>query len=195
MVKTPLIVPFNVVRHEIERVAHGQGRQIDFPSMSTALRLWVYSGQYIDGPFTQQWQKHRKQLLKLEKERGFQSSVGRYRKGSGMCDIFTKKMLLGLQEVLIPMMGTEPVRHPGLKKEFGLTNGLGDFAGAAFDLRFTIPAGVDVNGVTDGGHSAALIAKTYSGRIELAVFEPQNERQTPFSEISRDGCVAYDAID
>jgi len=193
--KNALIINAAQVQHDLRTLCYGQGREINFPSMISSNRFWVFSRDYILGKFTDDWRKYKAHVNKVAEELGYEVGTGKYIPNSGMCERFTAKGVDGLNTVLYPIIGSGVVHNKKYQKEFGIIERLGDLSAGAWDLRFTVPAGENVNGITDAGHSALNVATTDDGRnVIYEIFEMQNEQSTPLHVARKRDIVVFDNI-
>lgn len=193
--KNVLIITGSQIQYDIRTLCYGQGREVNFPAMITSNRFWVFDRDYIRGKFSKQLKEFKSTVRAETKELGYQKATADYIPGSGMCDRFTAMGVDGLNRALYPIMGNGKITHEGYKQQFGIENRLGDLVAGAGDIRFTIPAGENVNGVTDAGHSAMWVATTEDGRnVYYEIFEMQNEQSTPLHVARRSNAVVFDFI-
>jgi hypothetical protein len=162
---------------------------LPFPHMRSSNSVLVFSEGYLVA-VSQWWDAYLKAT-------GF-----KYVPGSGMCEGGTKAFIGHVNEEAVnPFRGFGPVDPAVVEaaKEQGRecpTERLGDFAAGVYEIRCTIPGGVNLNGVTDGGHSTPVIlVHDSNGEIVAFFYEWQNSQWEPLDEAVKRGVKILDVID
>lgn len=162
---------------------------LPFPNMRASSQVLVFSEGYLVA-VSQWWESYRKAT-------GFT-----YKPGSNMCEGGTKVFIGHVNEEAVdPFRGSGPV-DPAIIEEARRqgrdcpTVRLGDFTAGVYEIRCVIPSGVNINGVTDGGHSTPAIIVHYAdGEIVIFFWEWQNARWERLDRAVKRGVRILDAID
>ncbi len=157
------LVPLFCVEAEITSalVESGQRTNDDamdvFPNMRRSGNVLVFSRSYFYDQFTPFFGKWLEANVERQPDGSF------YIPSSGMCEVGTGMAVDQLQQSVMHYLGTGPVRQEILDEAKRLGYGdrvpkqrLGDFTPAAFPTNIVVPRGVNLNGVTDGGHSTTM---------------------------------------
>jgi len=162
---------------------------LPFPHMRSSNSVLVFSEGYLVA-VSQWWDAYLKAT-------GF-----KYAPGSGMCEGGTKAFIGHVNEEAVnPFRGFGPVDQAivDAAREQGRecpTERLGDFSPAVYEVRCTIPSGVNLNGVTDGGHSTPVIlVHDASGEVLAYFWEWQSSKWEPLDKAVKRGVKILDVID
>ncbi len=160
-----------------------------FPKMRASASVLVFSEGYLVA-VSQWWESYLKAT-------GF-----KYAPGSGMCEGGTKAFIGHVNEEAVnPFRGVgsvdpavvEAARAQGRDCP---TERLGDFCPGVYEVRCTIPGGVNLNGVTDGGHSTPVIlVHSPEGEVLPCFWEWQNSKWEHFDKAVKKGVKILDVID
>lgn len=159
-----------------------------FPNMRASGSVMVFSEGFVDA-MTEWWKK-------WQEATGFD-----YKAGSAMCESGVKVLVGKIHQAVLPWRGTGQVAQEVIDRarEEGHevpTEKFGDFNPGVYDLRCLIKRGVSLNGVTDGGHSTAIIyVHNAAGECYVLVWEWQNGRWVRFALAVKDGVVVKDTLD
>lgn len=160
-----------------------------FPKMRTSLSVLVFSEGYLVA-VSQWWDAYRKAT-------GF-----KYAPGSGMCEGGTKAFIGHVNEQSVdPFRGVGPVDPSVIAaaKAEGRdcpTERLGDFCPGVYEVRCTIPNGINLNGVTDGGHSTVVIlVHGPNGEVVTYFWEWQSSKWSRLDDAVKRGVKITDVID
>ena len=159
-----------------------------FPAMRASATALIFSRAYM-GSLAKWWAD-------------WMAATGfRYEPGSQMCESGTKVLIAHVHEALAAFRGEGDVpdetiaqaRREGVQCP---TQRLGDFSPEIRELRIEIPAGISVNGVTDGGHSTpGLLVEEADGTVVAYIWEWQNGRWSDYAELVARGVIVHDCID
>jgi len=159
-----------------------------FPTMRTTDQVLVFSVGFLSA-VTQWWLDH----LKVT---GF-----KYQPGSGECEAGAKKFIGQIQDMVQPFRGTGAVPQDTIDQAKAEghdcpTQRLGDFGPGVYEVRGLIPAGLSVNGVTDGGHDTiAILVEQPDGTIAVMLWEWQNGEWVQYADKVVSGFNIMDVID
>jgi len=162
---------------------------LPFPHMRASNEVLVFSEGYLVA-VSQWWNAY------------LQAAGFKYAPGSGMCEGGTKAFIGHVNEEAVnPFRGFGPVDP--LIVEAARAQGrdcpaerLGDFSPAVYEVRCVIPNGVNLNGVTDGGHSTpAILVHDASGAIVAFFWEWQNFKWELLDKAVKRGVKILDVID
>jgi len=162
--------------------------ELPFPNLRASNFVMVFSEEFVK-VMTDWW-------LKWMFETGFD-----YRAGSSMCESGVKILVGKIHQAVFPWRGEGDVDEKTLAraKEEGHevpTQRFGDFNPGVYDLRCLIPKGVAINGVTDGGHSTALIfVHNKAGECWVLCWEWQNGSWARYDTALKNGVEVVDIID
>lgn len=162
---------------------------LPFPNMRASAQMLAFSEGYLVAA-SQWWEAYLKAT-------GF-----KYVPGSGMCEAGTKAFIGHVSEESVnPFRGFGPVdstiiEAARLQGRECPTERLGDFSPGVYEIRCTIPGGVNLNGVTDGGHSTpAIVVHQLDGELVIYFWEWQNSRWERLDAAIKRGVKILDAID
>lgn len=160
-----------------------------FPNMRASLNVLVFSEDYL--PVVTEWWR---EYLKAT---GF-----KYEPGSAMCEGGTKVVIGHVNEEAVqPFRGDGDVDQAivAAAKAQGReipARRLGDFCAGVWEIRCIIPSGVNLNGVTDGGHSTpALFLHDKDGNVYVVIWEWQNGQWVRLDVAIKSGVVIRAVID
>jgi len=133
---------------------------------------------------------------------GWKAATGfKYEPGSQMCESGTKVLIAHVHESLTAFRGVGPVPmetldQAAIERVTVPRERMGDFSPEIRELRIEIPAGIEVNGVTDGGHSTpGLLVEEPDGRVRACFFEWQNGQWSDYAAAVARGVIVHDCID
>lgn len=161
---------------------------LPFPNMRASNAVMVFSEDFVDA-MTEWW-------LKWQEATGFN-----YKAGSAMCESGVKILVGKIHQAVFPWRGVgkvddEVIARARQEGHNPPTEKFGDFNPGAYDLRCVLPRGVVLNGVTDGGHSTAIIyVHDRAGKCFVKVWEWQNGRWVRYYAAVKDGVLVRDTID
>lgn len=159
-----------------------------FPNMRASWDVLVFSSGWLV-KLAQWWETWKSAT-------GFQ-----YVTGSQMCESGTKRLIGEIQDAVLPFRGTGrvPMEVLDAARASGVQvpeQRLGDFTEGAYRLNVSIPSGVNLNGVTDGGHSTpGILVEEPDGRVVARVFEWQNSRWLDWEDAVKNGVKLVDCLD
>lgn len=161
---------------------------LPFPNMRASNSVMVFSEDFVEA-MTDWWKK-------------WQFVVGfNYKAGSAMCESGVKILVGKIHQAVFPWRGEGKVDDEVIARarEEGHdppTEKFGDFNPGVYDLRCLLYRGVSLNGVTDGGHSTAIIyVHDKDGNCYVLCWEWQSGAWTRFDEALKSGVLVRDTID
>jgi len=159
-----------------------------FPEMRSSDQVLVFSVGFLSA-VTQWW-------------RADLASTGfKYAPGSGMCEAGSKRFIGRIMDMVQPFRGTGDVERAIIEEAQSLghacpTERLGDFSPGVYETRGAIPSGLDVNGVTDGGHDTITVLVVQpDGTIKALLWEWQNGEWVSYEDKVVAGFDIRDLID
>lgn len=160
-----------------------------FPRMRASNMVLVFSEDYL--PVVTEWWR---EYLRAT---GF-----KYEPGSQKCERGTRVFLGHIDEEAVDPFSGEGDVDPAIvtaAKAQGReipTKRLGDFCSGAWQVRCIIPRGVNLNGVTDGGHSTpSLFLHDKDGEAYAVIWEWQNGQWVRLNAAIKSGVQIRDVID
>lgn len=159
-----------------------------FPNMRASGQVLVFSVGFLSS-VNQWWQKE------------LDASGFKYEPGSAECEAGTKRFIGRVMDMVQPFRGIGRVPQETIDEAKAQghdcpTERLGDFTPGVYETRCLIPSGVNLNGVTDGGHSTiTMLLLQPDGAIVAMFWEWQNRKWTDYSEAVAAGVNVLDQLD
>lgn len=159
-----------------------------FPNMRASGMVLVFSVGFLSA-INQWW-------------RDYLDATGfRYEPGSAECEAGVKKFIGQVMDMVQPFRGTGPVPRETIEEAEAQGHDcpkerLGDFTPGVYETRCVIPAGLSLNGVTDGGHSTVtMLLVQPDGQLTAVFWEWQNRQWTDYAEKVAAGVDIHDQLD